>query len=343
MYSLSGRTGEATMQHLMIRYPLSREARCSHARSSSFAHKTAAENRIAWRISCHTQWRVRLLLLCVALGVPRILPAPAVCRGEDPAIESATIGIGLDPTTGMPARIETRLGSSKRQWLAGPVRLTVRNEVTSSKASLASDSEDVWQHSGESLAGSANLVGLPLKAVQQWSLRSNAVAWEIDFRGDATRAGHTVTIELPILGKDSKVFTPTERGVMEVAAYPTRRVPMGAHSDWQLGNWAWRSRPSQPRPGCVCRWLGAWRTFRPRRPTSTPRTHSQQDTGKNVSAREVRGSRGLSATPRKMVFAWKSSTAKSSGGPRRWVSTPESLSIRVSPMRNPRVGSPTTA
>jgi len=159
--------------------------------------------------------------VCVILAALSILPASTVGGVEAPAIESPAIGIGLDPITGLPARIETRLGSSKRQWLAGPVRLAVRHEVTSSKATLATASENDWQRRGESLAGSTDLAGLPLKAVQQWSLRANAVAWEIDFRGDATRAGHEVTIELPLLAEDSKVFTPTERGVMEIAAYPT--------------------------------------------------------------------------------------------------------------------------
>ena len=119
-----------------------------------------------------------------------------------------------------------------------PCDLTVRNEVTSSKASLANITEDAWQRRGESLVGSADLVGLPLTTDQQWSRRSDAVAWEIDFRGDATRVGHEVTIELPMLTENSQVFTPTERGVMEVAAYPTFQGLPYATNGWDTGQ-AW--------------------------------------------------------------------------------------------------------
>ena len=91
---------------------------------------------------------------------------------------------------------------------------------------------------GSRSSAAANLVGLPLKAVQRWSLRSDAVAWEIDFRGDAPRVAHEVTIELPMLEEDSKVFTPTERGVMEVAAYPTFQGLPYASIGWDTGQ-AW--------------------------------------------------------------------------------------------------------
>ena len=102
--------------------------------------------------------------------------------------------------------------------------------------------EDAWQRRGESLVGSANLVGLPLTAVQQWSRRSDAVAWAIDFRGDATRVAHEVTIDLPMLTENSQVFTPTERGVMESQRI---RLPGTALRHDRLGH--------RTEPGC-CRW-----------------------------------------------------------------------------------------
>ena len=60
-----------------------------------------------------------------------------------------------------------------------------------------------------------------------------------------TRRGvaHEVTIELPMLAEDSKVFTPTERGVMDVAAYPAfQGLP------YAIDRLGYRTGP-----GC-CRW-----------------------------------------------------------------------------------------
>ena len=77
------------------------------------------------------------MILCSVLWAMGILPTAAACRAETPTIESPSLGIELDATTGLPARIETRWEHARRQWLTGPVRLTVRNEVTSSEAAVA--------------------------------------------------------------------------------------------------------------------------------------------------------------------------------------------------------------
>ncbi len=168
----------------------------------------------------------------LALG---ILSSTAVRGGEAPVLENQAIGIRLDATSGLPSRIETRLGGSKRQWLLAPARVTVRNETTSSSALLGRTAGDSWQRYGEVLVGSAPLAGLPLKAVQQWSSRSNAAVWEIDFRGDAKRTAHEVTLELPLLSEDSRIFTPTERGVMDIGAYPTFEGLPYAANGWDTG------------------------------------------------------------------------------------------------------------
>ena len=50
-----------------------------------------------------------------------------------------------------------------------------------------------------------------------------------------TWVGHEVTIELPMLAENSRVFTPTERGVMEIAAYPTFQGLPYAAMGWETG------------------------------------------------------------------------------------------------------------
>ena len=59
---------------------------------------------------------------------------------------------------------------------------------------------------------------LALQAASRWSARSTSAICDLEFTGDAPRAGHTVVLELPVLTGKHLVFTPSERGVMSVAA-----------------------------------------------------------------------------------------------------------------------------
>ena len=174
-------------------------------------------------------------LLAGVLAALGILCATEACRGAALGLESPTLNMSLDPASRLPTSLETRVRGSKRPWLANPVRLAVRNEVSSAKASVGNAEGAAWQRRAGLLVGSGKLAGLPLTAVQQWSSRSNALVWEIDFLGDEARAAHEVTIELPLLAEGLQVFTPTERGVMEIASYPTFQGLPYATIGWETG------------------------------------------------------------------------------------------------------------
>ncbi len=72
----------------------------------------------------------------------------------------------------------------------------------------------------------------------RWSGGPRALQWDLDFRAGGKRTGRTVQVELPLLSRQLKVFTPSERGVMEVAAWPDYRPAPYAHVAWSDGK-AW--------------------------------------------------------------------------------------------------------
>ncbi|MBI2302141.1 MAG: hypothetical protein HYU66_24825 [Armatimonadetes bacterium] len=59
--------------------------------------------------------------------------------------------------------------------------------------------------------------------------------WDLTFAADTPRAGHEVTLEFPLLTAERSLFTPTERGVMAVAGYPTYRPAPYASVGWGDG------------------------------------------------------------------------------------------------------------
>ncbi len=70
---------------------------------------------------------------------------------------------------------------------------------------------------------------LSLRVVERWASAASGVSWDFEFGGDGPRVGHEVTLDLPILSRDSQVFTPSNRGVVDVRARPTYRPAAYAH------------------------------------------------------------------------------------------------------------------
>jgi hypothetical protein len=74
----------------------------------------------------------------------------------------------------------------------------------------------------------------PAGPVQMESHR-NGSNWELNFTSKAKRTGYTVRIEFPVLRRGMRIFTPSERGTMEVDAYPSYRGVEYGHNSWTDG------------------------------------------------------------------------------------------------------------
>ena len=58
-----------------------------------------------------------------------MLPRPAG-SAEGFVVESEGLRCGIDRSSGLPVRLESRAGQSQRVWLNEPVHIAVRNEVS---------------------------------------------------------------------------------------------------------------------------------------------------------------------------------------------------------------------
>ena len=110
------------------------------------------------------------------------------------------------------------------QWLRGPIRVEVRNEVSGVAAAFDAPLF---------LEGEETIEALGLKVQGTWARVGDGVEWSLEFSGAKPRAGHTVLIDLPILSGTRALFTPSERGVMSLAAYPDFVPPPYAHLGWE--------------------------------------------------------------------------------------------------------------
>ena len=149
-----------------------------------------------------------LTIFSLALATEAAEPDPS---GKLSWIDGPNLSCGVDPATGLPARMETRLAGAKRDWLLGPARITVRNEVTGSTSN------------GPVIS-------------KRWASTTGGLAWELDFTSETKRVGHEVVLDLPILSSNLAVFTPTERGLMAVQSYPTFKPAPYAAMGWDSVN-----------------------------------------------------------------------------------------------------------
>ena len=54
-----------------------------------------------------------------------------------------------------------------------------------------------------------------------WSQEGPWLVWDLDVNGDVPRSGHTVQLDLPVLDPALSVFTPGDRGVVDLSLLPT--------------------------------------------------------------------------------------------------------------------------
>ena len=131
-------------------------------------------------------------------------------------LEQATVASGelkaiLD-ADGMPTRIESGSGTARRMWMTSPAFVSVCNEASQVSAS---------PHGGL-------ISALGLSCTSRWSSTPHGLAWDLQFDGTGKRAGHEVTIDLPVLASGLKIFTPSNNPEADVSAQPTHRpVPYG--------------------------------------------------------------------------------------------------------------------
>lgn len=111
-----------------------------------------------------------------------------------------------------------RVARQVQQWLQGPVRVEIRNEVDGKTASFEVKPTTL---PADSALPKRVLDALGLSVTERFSATERGMAWNFEFTGQGPRVGHEVTIELPVLTGQRQVFTPGERGIMALSAYPT--------------------------------------------------------------------------------------------------------------------------
>lgn len=90
---------------------------------------------------------------------------------------------------------------------------------------------------GESAVVKGSLPGLALDLVETWAPTPSGISWTLVWTGGGPRAGHEVTVDLPVLTPARRVFTPTERGIVDVGRYPSfALVPYGTVG-WSTGTY----------------------------------------------------------------------------------------------------------
>ena len=154
----------------------------------------------------------------------QVTDAPTAPAARPRWYGSEELRVAIEETNGLPKQIETGVGPSQRRWLTAASTLTVRQETTGavgrpSHAAAASDG-----------AVRASLAPLGLVMASRWSQDGAWLAWEMDFTGEGPRSGHGVTLDLPMLDPALQLFTPGDRGVVDLSVLPTHKpVAYGAY------------------------------------------------------------------------------------------------------------------
>jgi hypothetical protein len=147
-------------------------------------------------------------------STPLLMGVPTATNVVKSGDLKATLG-----ADGFPFRIESGPGGSQRVWLASAPTLTVTNEVTS-----VSDSP---------LGGEIKALDLTISS--RWSSTRFGLVWDLSFMGSGKRTGHEVTIDLPVLSPEMKIFTPSNDPEFPVSARPTYRPVAYASMGWDSG------------------------------------------------------------------------------------------------------------
>ena len=146
---------------------------------------------------------------------PLLAGIPAEAKSVKCGDLEATIG-----ADGSPVRIHSGSGRSQRVWLKSVPTLMVSNEAFG-----VSDSP---------VGGQIKALGLTVSS--KWSSSRFGLAWDLDFTGPKKRTGHEVTIDLPVLSPEFRVFTPSNDPELEVSARPTWRPATYATAGWESGD-----------------------------------------------------------------------------------------------------------
>ena len=169
-----------------------------------------------------------VLLACLA-------PCPAASEepGKPIMVEGRGLRCAVAAASGLPVWLESHAGEGHRVWLNEPAYLAVRSEVSELSAPASGVRVEATGRGG--VRGTARLEPLKLDLSEQWSGTASGLVWDLSFDGDAKRAGHEVTIDLPILSPDLRVFTPSNDGTSDLATRPTYRPVPYAYMGWDTG------------------------------------------------------------------------------------------------------------
>ncbi|MFN8009395.1 MAG: glycoside hydrolase family 2 TIM barrel-domain containing protein [Terriglobia bacterium] len=139
-------------------------------------------------------------------------------RGNLVWLEGKRFSMAIDAWHGLPRKLDTHGEEGRRIWLQDTTNLTVRDEATNTAESLT---EISVRHLPGKMSIAGKLKALALDVTQDWAVTPSGLSWELEFSGTGKRAGHEVILEFPVLSESSQVFTPSNRGLMEIAAYPS--------------------------------------------------------------------------------------------------------------------------
>ena len=125
-------------------------------------------------------------------------------------VGSVNLQAAVDTATGVPTAITT----PHRHWLTAPVTMTVKRETTGVAASPAGGS------ALDLTSVRASLASLALGVSSTWSQDHDWLVWDLDFSGQQQRSGHEVVLDLPVLAPSLSIFTPSDRGTLNLALHP---------------------------------------------------------------------------------------------------------------------------
>jgi len=112
-----------------------------------------------------------------------------------------------------PGGLPTQLVKDGKQWLSAPVTLTLKNETAGTTAAVKTD-------------GTCPEFGIVVKS--NWKKENDWLVWSLDFQGTEKPSGYTMVFEFPVLKGADQLFTPSEKGVVDLQLTPTfAPVPYG--------------------------------------------------------------------------------------------------------------------
>ncbi len=177
----------------------------------------------------------RTLTLSIALAFVAIIAAS--CRGKGGKMEALTLGgedlrISMDKTNGLPSAVESRVSGRERGWLSGPAGLSVVRKVDGVRETVKLSRVKAGK---DGIEAASDLAGLGLKLSHRLTASGNKAVWEMTFSGDGRRTEHEVSLDLPVLFPEARVFVPSQYGVMDVGAYPEFKPEAYARYSWEDG------------------------------------------------------------------------------------------------------------